>query len=465
MLFSSLVFLFFFLPVLLAIYYCAPKNWRNSILLLFSIVFYAWGGVSYSLILIVSTVFNFFIARGISRAEQRKKRILVIGIIFNVLLLVSFKYLGFIVENINNLFAFLGEDSAPFAELKILLPLGISFYTFQQMSMLWDVYRTKEKTKIGFSETALYISLFPQLVAGPIVRYNDIIDQIRKRRESLSLFSSGVERFIIGLFKKIVIANTCGLLVDTILQNDIALLSASAAWLAIVAYAIQIYFDFSGYSDMAIGLGRMFGFNIAENFNFPYIARSIREFWQRWHISLSTWFRDYVYIPLGGNRRKSIVVYRNLLIVFLLTGFWHGATWSFVFWGLFHGFFLVIERIGFGKILEKLPSFISWGYTILVVLTGWVFFRIEDFPTALEFVQKLFGFGEVGQLSAIGFINNESLIVLLLAIVMSLPLVQIKWNPPNWLVFAKNFGLILMLVYAVMAINFGSYNPFIYFRF
>ena len=466
MLFSSLVFLFFFLPAIVLFYYLSPLKWRNSILLVFSVLFYAWGSVSYSLVLIISMIFNYVFARKIANGESNKNWLRA-GIIFNIALLFTFKYLVFFVENINDFYDLFFTEELLIKPLKILLPLGISFYTFQQMSMLWDIYRNSEKTKIKFLETALYISFFPQLIAGPIVRYNDIIDQIRSRKETVSLLNSGIERFIVGLFKKVVIANACGLLVDTMLKNDIELLSTSAAWLGIIAYAFQIYFDFSGYSDMAIGLGRMFGFEILENFNFPYISRSIRDFWRRWHISLSSWFRDYVYIPLGGNKASVKKTYRNLMIVFLLTGFWHGATWSFVFWGVFHGFFIVIERLGFGKVLDRIPGYFSWAYTIVVVLIGWVFFRIEDFPEAFKFIQTLFGFEGHGELTAINFLNNESVFILLLAALLcSSVLSKIKINN-TWsgLVFLKNTGLIVMLLYAVMAINYGSYNPFIYFKF
>ena len=466
MLFSSLVFLFYFLPATLLTYYLSPKKWRNYILLIFSILFYAWGSVSYSFVLLISMVLNYVFARRISFSKSRK-RWLTIGVIFNIALLFSFKYLVFVIENINSFYEVFVDDVVLIKPLKILLPLGISFYTFQQMSMLWDIYRNSEKTKVKFFETALYISFFPQLIAGPIVRYNDIINQIRVRKESIFLMNSGIERFIIGLFKKVVIANACGLLIDTILKNDIQILSTSTAWLGIIAYAFQIYFDFSGYSDMAIGLGRMFGFEMLENFNFPYISKSIREFWRRWHISLSSWFRDYVYIPLGGSKVSFKKTYRNLMIVFLLTGFWHGATWSFVFWGAFHGFFIVLERLGFGKLLEKIPGFISWSYTMLVVSIGWVFFRIENFSEAIDFVGKLFGIGIGGDLAAISFLNNENVFILFLATLLSSSLLnKVKIvKQRNLFVFLKNIGLVLMFLYAIMAINYGSYNPFIYFRF
>jgi len=468
MLFSSLVFIFYFLPAILLAYYLSPNSWKNYILLLFSVLFYAWGGVSYSAVFVVSVVLNYLFAYRISVSRSRSKTWLIGGITFNIILLFSFKYLVFLVENINAVSQFFDSDFVLFEELKILLPLGISFYTFQQMSMLWDIYRTEEKSKIKFSETALYIGFFPQLVAGPIVRYNDIIQQIRSRKETISLFNSGIERFIIGLFKKVIVANACGLLIDTILKNDIEMLSTSAAWLGIIAYAFQIYFDFSGYSDMAIGLGRMFGFEILENFNFPYISKNIREFWRRWHISLSTWFRDYVYIPLGGNKSSVNKTYRNLLIVFLLTGFWHGATWSFVFWGVFHGLFIIIERLGFSKILDKMPSIVSWAYTFLIVLVGWVFFRIEDFFQALDYIKVMFGLSENGGISALSFLNFENISILILAAIMSVPIfgrMKRKSKVNNATLFFKNIGLILLFLFAVMAINFGSYNPFIYFKF
>jgi alginate O-acetyltransferase complex protein AlgI len=348
-----------FYPKLTLCYYAAPPRVRNGILLLFSFLFYAWGGVSYSIILVISVLTNFIFVRQIAKSGKFKKRWLQAGIVFNIVLLGLFKYLDFLIENINFISNISTDTPVMIGSLGIVLPLGISFFTFQQMSMLWDVYRDEPEELPRFGQTALYISFFPQLIAGPIVRYHDIIDQIRNRSEKLDLFVSGIRKFIIGLFKKMVIANTCAAIADSIFIQDVEMISIGMTWLAAVAYAFQIYFDFSGYSDMAIGLGRMFGFRILENFNFPYIARSIQDFWRRWHISLSTWFRDYLYIPLGGNRGGRLRTYVNLFIVFFLTGLWHGATWSFVFWGLFHGLFLVIERLGFAKILKRLPAPIS----------------------------------------------------------------------------------------------------------
>lgn len=474
MLFSSLVFIFVFLPIVLAAYYILPKKLRNLVLLVFSLVFYAWGGVSYALILVASILVNYGIVKRIEKSAIHKRKWLITGLVFDVGVIVVFKYLDFFIENINDLgMAFnTGFHQLPYAH--IVLPLGISFFTFQQMSMLWDVYRNPQKQKITFLNTALYISFFPQLIAGPIVRYNDIIDQIRYRKGSVDLVSSGIQRFILGLFKKIVFANSCGALADSIVDNEAHLLSTPVAWLGIVAYAFQIYFDFSGYSDMAIGLGRMFGFRILENFNFPYISTSIQEFWRRWHISLSTWFRDYVYIPLGGNRQGPYKTYFNLIIVFLLTGFWHGATWSFVFWGIFHGTFLVIERLGFGKFLKRIPKIFGWGYAMLVVLIGWVFFRIEDFSQAFNYVGVLFGVNSAKDVYLVHYLDLEKLLILLMAAISSTTilkrLLDFVTKPCSGNLFypyqlVRYSFLIGMFLLCVLYINSGSYNPFIYFRF
>lgn len=473
MLFSSLIFLFVFLPALLAFYYLTPKKFRNYLLLLASLLFYAWGGVSYSLILIVSIGVNYLLVRAIERSQNNKKIWLSCGLLFNVSVIVIFKYLDFIIENINGIAGVITENAEVLPLQHIVLPVGISFFTFQQMSLLWDIYRNPDIERANLFDTALYISLFPQLIAGPIVRYNDIIDQIKNRIESIDLFRSGVQRFILGLFKKIVFANTCAAIADSIMDNPIDLISTPVAWLGIVAYAFQIYFDFAGYSDMAIGLGRMFGFKILENFNFPYISRSIKEFWHRWHISLSTWFRDYVYIPLGGNRQGAYKTYFNLLVVFLLTGFWHGATWSFVAWGLFHGLFLTVEKLGLDRLLLKLPKVMSWCYTALVILVGWVMFRIEELPDALLYIGKLFGMGATSDVYLVSYLDRERILILVLAVLSSSTIFiwlkdkVSKANESMTLLyrFCADLALITMFLYAVMYINSGSYNPFIYFRF
>lgn len=473
MLFSSLTFLFIFLPLLLVVYFIAPKRFRNGVLLFFSLIFFAWGGVSYSLLLILSILVNYLCVVQIRKGSKAKKRWLVGGLIFNIALIVVFKYLNFFISNVNGIGEFFSNNFEAIPALKIIMPLGISFFTFQQMSFLWDVYRNPPAEKIKLVESALYISLFPQLIAGPIVRYKDIIQEIRSRVESLPLFESGIKRFCIGLFKKIIFANTCAVIADEIMLSEIGELSAASAWLGIIAYSLQIYYDFSGYSDMAIGLGRMFGFNIGENFNFPYIARSIKDFWRRWHISLSTWFRDYVYIPLGGNRLGNGRTYFNLFLVFLLTGFWHGATWSFIFWGVFHGAFLMLERAGFDKLLDRLPKIISWGYTMLVVMIAWVFFKIESFTDAAEYVGALFGMNHasIGHYSA--YLDTEKVLLVFLALIFSAPLLTsikkikliTRFENSFVLKTASTVFVLALLLFSVMYINSGSYNPFIYSRF
>jgi alginate O-acetyltransferase complex protein AlgI len=414
MLFSSLVFLFYFLPLVLLAYYLSPRLGRNAVLLFFSLLFYAWGGIGLTLLLITSVTINFLIAKQINRRIYAKKW-LITGVIGNVLLLVIFKYTGFFVDNIGLLFH---KDTHDWVH--IALPIGISFYTFHQISMLRDIYQNPGLPKVHYFRTMLYVVFFPQLVAGPIVRYKDIIYQLKERNESLDQLALGIKRFIVGLFKKVIIANTLAGIADAIMDADHSTLSTGAVWLGILAYTLQIYFDFSGYSDMAIGLARMFGISLLENFEFPYISTSIKEFWRRWHISLSTWFRDYVYIPLGGNRVSPVRNYINLFLVFALTGFWHGASWSFLFWGIFHGVFLIIERLGFDKILSKAPIIIRWSYTMIIVMVGWVFFRIEDFNGAFRFVGRMFTANQDATRVFYYFLDYERIAILLLGILLSL---------------------------------------------
>lgn len=467
MLFSSLVFLFYFLPIIIGCYYLTPSKYRNALLLAFSLLFYSWGGTGLTALLICSVTINYFIAKQITRQTIRSKTWFIVGVVFNIGLLVYFKYMNFFIENIGLLF---GKDVSNIS--KIGLPLGISFYTFHQLSMLRDIYLNPLIYKVRYSTTLLYVTFFPQLVAGPIVRYKDIIHQIESRTETVERFTSGLKRFIIGLFKKVVLANTFALLANEIIDKQFEHLSSSAAWLGIIAYTLQIYFDFSGYSDMAIGLARLFGFELLENFNFPYLSKSIKEFWRRWHISLSTWFRDYVYIPLGGNKVGPYRIYFNLMVVFTLTGFWHGASWSFLFWGIFHGCFLMLERLGFEKILEKLPSLIRWSYTMFIVMIGWVYFRIEDFQQATTYIGKLFLSDAQGK-SFNYFLDNENTLILLLGILLSV----LHWfNLVEWFekriksifpfyLFVRNLILIILFAYCTMVLTSSSYNPFIYFNF
>jgi alginate O-acetyltransferase complex protein AlgI len=467
MLFSSLAFLFYFLPAVLLTYYLFPCFGRNAVLLFFSLLFYAWGGTGLTLLLITSVTINFLIAKQINRSINAK-RWLTIGIIGNVLLLVIFKYTGFFVSNIGALFQ---TDTRNWVH--IALPIGISFYTFHQISMLRDIYQNPELPKVRYFRTMLYVVFFPQLVAGPIVRYKDIIYQLKERYESLDQLALGIKRFIVGLFKKVIIANTLAGIADAIMDADHSTLSTGAIWLGILAYTLQIYFDFSGYSDMAIGLARMFGISLLENFEFPYIARSIKEFWRRWHISLSTWFRDYVYIPLGGNRVSPFRNYINLFLVFALTGFWHGASWSFMFWGVFHGVFLIIERLGFDRILEKTPLILRWSYTILIVMIGWVFFRIEDFNEAAQYVGRMFTGNVEARRTFFYFLDYERITILLAGIALSLLpfnawLKEIKPITGAAAILLETGRTILLLAamfYCVMELTSSSYNPFIYFNF
>lgn len=467
MLFSTLTFIYVFLPAVLLAYLVVPKAWRNGLLIAASLGFYAWGGVSYSLIMVGSIVVNHWFGRAITHAPKPKTW-LAVGIVFNVLLLAVFKYAGFAVENLN---ALLGTA---IDQPRIKLPLGISFFTFQQMSMLWDLHREGRGQRLKLSETALYVSLFPQLVAGPIVRFHDVIGQIRQRVVNSAMFHEGVQRFIIGLFKKVALANAMGSVCDDVVRAGPAEITSGAAWLGIVAYALQIFFDFSGYSDMAIGLGRMFGFKFLENFKHPYAATSIKEFWRRWHISLSTWFRDYVYIPLGGSHGSALATYRNLIVVFFLTGLWHGASWNFVIWGLFHGLFLIVERLGFEKLLSKLPKPMAWAYTMAVVLVGWVFFRIENFDEASAFVGRLFIVG--GEREAFFFVDSLKLGILAISVMLAFefpgrwfryifPMPEAGGQTSLWRESLRTLLLMAMLGYCTMLLAGDTFNPFIYFRF
>ncbi|MDH3688492.1 MAG: MBOAT family protein [Gammaproteobacteria bacterium] len=476
MVFSSAVFLFLFLPLVIGGHFLLRGvATRNVFLLVASLIFYSWGEVFYVFVLLLSIAFNTFFGVRISRAIGAAKRnYLITAVASNLILLGSYKYANFIIDNLNLLLGFLG--TAPLEKDPVHLPLGISFFTFQAISYVVDVYRGDARVQKRFLEVALYISLFPQLIAGPIVRYGFIEQQLTNRITTLEDFGYGVRRFVIGLAKKILIANTLGQTADDIFDHPTDQISTSVAWLGIASYALQIYFDFSGYSDMAIGLGRMFGFRFPENFNHPYISTSVREFWRRWHITLSTWFRDYVYIPLGGNRAGGLRVYGNLLIVFLLVGLWHGASWSFVIWGLYHGSFLVLERLGFGKILERLPAVLCHLYLLLVVTVGWVFFRSEDLGYALDYLSIMGGISESSDLQTyIGsYLNRKFLLAFIFGVVFSAPIYSILRNSllPRTTSQTTQLQLVLhdllvavLFVLSALAIAAQTYNPFIYFRF
>jgi alginate O-acetyltransferase complex protein AlgI len=470
MVFSSTVFIFCFLPVVLLVSFALNRKAQNIWLLIASLLFYAWGGVSYSIILIGSLIINYVFGLLLDKYPNKQKRVLGIGVGLNLAILAVFKYADFFVENINSA---IGTE-IPLPNIK--LPIGISFFTFQAISYLVDVYRKETKVQKSIVDLSLYISLFPQLIAGPIVRYHDIALQLKNRIRSLDKFVSGIERFITGLSKKVLLANTFALVADDVFAGSDASITPTMALVGALAYSLQIYFDFAGYSDMAIGLGRMFGFEFKENFNFPYLAKSIQEFWRRWHISLSTWFRDYLYIPLGGNRASKRRVYVNLFIVFLCTGFWHGASWNFIIWGLFHGLFLVIERVGFNKVLAKLPSALSRVYTLLIVIVGWIFFRAENLDIALGMTGKfLAAFTEFNVAEAASLLTKDVLIASVFAVfafVGSTEKIYTKLNEGKWgllqsslFTSAKYATLMLALLLCMAFLSADTYNPFIYFRF
>lgn len=472
MVFSNLVFLFIFLPAVLFLYYLSPKAGKNYILLLASLLFYAWGEPVYVLIMLGSICMNYLFARLLDQGKNafQRKFWLVVSIIANLFVLGIFKYAGFFMENVNKLF------HTVFPVPEIALPIGISFFTFQAMSYVIDVYRKDAVLQKNLFDLALYISLFPQLVAGPIVRYQTVADQITDRIHDWALFESGVKRFLIGLFKKVLIANPIGLVADEIFALSGGDLSTGTAWIGVMAYALQIYFDFSGYSDMAIGLGRMFGFKFLENFNYPYIAQSVTDFWRRWHISLSSWFRDYVYIPLGGNRVRPWKIYCNLFIVWTLTGFWHGASWTFLVWGFYYGVLIALERLFLGKLLAKLYRPLRHLYLLFIVMISWVFFRADDFSYSFDYIQTLFGFGQ-GALfdNRTLYYLNDYFWLILLGMVVATPIVpwlgkQMEKYMPSFyhsIVFQVLQTAVFMILFAgvIMMLVNSTYNPFIYFRF
>ena len=468
MVFSSLTFLYFFLPINLLLYYII-KNiyYRNFILTLSSFIFYAWGEPLWILLLLFTSFFDYINGRLIEKFGKslKSKWVLGISVFVNLGLLAAFKYSGFIYENISFFV------TLPFPKPENTLPIGISFYTFQTISYVVDVYRGKVKAQRNPLNFLLFVSLFHQLVAGPIVRYEHIANEINGRKFKWEDFSSGVQRFCFGLFKKVMIANVAGSFVDIYLINHFSELTIYEAWFGIFMFAIQIYFDFSGYSDMAIGLGRMFGFHYLENFNTPYTATSATDFWRRWHISLGTFFRDYLYIPLGGNKKN---MYLNLAIVWILTGVWHGASWNFIFWGAYFGLFIIIEKLFFLKVLSFVSRFFSHVYALFIVLMGWVIFYFTDLNQMGQFFGILFNFNNLEPISDLLFIElRENVFWLALTILLCMPwkvwLGYIKWQPTTgWVNFYRlnmiyiNLGfLFISTIYLVGK----SYNPFLYFRF
>lgn len=473
MVFSSLLFLFRFLPAVLAVYYIVPRSFRNLVLLLFSLVFYAWGEPVYIVLMLASILVSYLggIAvdnRKRSGNEGGAKAALAISSVISLSLLGFFKYADFAIGTVNSI------TGAGFDLLHIALPIGISFYTFQTMSYTIDVYRGEARVQKNIISFGAYVTMFPQLIAGPIVQYKTIDEQLRSRQETSIQFAEGINRFMLGLGKKVLLANNAGALWNSISAMTVSELPAATAWMGLAAYTLQIYFDFSAYSDMAIGLGHMFGFRFLENFNYPYISKSITEFWRRWHISLSTWFRDYVYIPLGGNRVNRLRHIRNIFVVWLLTGIWHGASWNFVVWGIYYGVLLLIEKFLIGKYLKKIPAFFQHIYCMFFVMLGWNLFVFDDMGAGLGYMRALFG--GYGQ----GFLNQETIYLLynnmILLVLLILGSTQIPkklggricaafQGKDTVLIIIKNVFYAAIFLLSVAWLVDASFNPFLYFRF
>ena len=481
MVFSSPIFLFFFLPSLIVLYFCTPKRFKNLLLLIASLLFYAWGEGFYVLLMLVSISVNYIFGRLINVTSNRKLY-LFFGVGLNLVILTSYKYSNFIVDNLNYVLQFSSLSLLDLAPVH--LPLGISFFTFQAISYLVDVYRKEIVSQKNIIDLGLYISLFPQLIAGPIVRYKTIIGEIDKRYVSPIMFAEGAERFVYGLAKKMLIANPLGYVVDVVFDLPLSELPTHVAWFAIMLYALQIYFDFSGYSDMAIGLGKMFGFRFLENFNYPYSAQSLQDFWRRWHISLSSWFRDYLYIPLGGNRHSELRTYGNLFIVFVLCGLWHGASWNFLIWGLFHGAILSVERFGLNLLIQRLWRPLRHLYLIVVVLVSWVFFRVENISDSVVYLNAMFSINFSGiPFEFLDAISAEIVFALVFGFILSTPVFRIfrysnslvdefregrvhSVNAFSVLISITRLLLVSILLFlSAMSLASSTHNPFIYFRF
>ena len=461
MVFSSITFLFYFLPIVLAIYYLVPNKWKNIVLLIASFIFYFYGEPIYVLLMLFSIICTYIFGLLINKYKKHAKLFLILFICISVGLLVYFKYIDFIIQNINLWLT----NKLDF--IYVALPIGISFYTFQMISYIVDVYRGQAKVQKNILKLAMYVSLFPQLIAGPIVRYTTIEAQLEKREYTMEKFALGVRRFIIGLGKKVLIANVLGELNSIFLaSNDTSVLFY---WLYAISVMLQIYFDFSGYSDMAIGLGKMFGFEFLENFNYPYIATSITDFWRIWHISLSSWFRDYIYIPLGGNRVSKIKWFRNILIVWMLTGLWHGAAWNFIIWGLYFGILLIIEKLFLGKYLEKLPKILSRIYVLLLVMISFIIFNGEGINQIMQNIGGLVGIGNIPIISQESLYYFKSyFVVIIIGIIGATPILKNIANTnkaQKIMNILEPVFLLLILLVSTSYIVDGSFNPFLYFRF
>jgi alginate O-acetyltransferase complex protein AlgI len=472
MVFSSVLFLLYFLPIFLLIYHIVPKSWKNYIILFASIVFYAWGAPKFLFVILVAIIITFYLVGLLYKAKDRKRKRLfsTIAIVLNLGLLAYFKYANFFIDSVNYLISSFGFS--PMKWIEIALPIGISFYTFHSITYIIDAYRNVHKPFSKLSDFAIYIMAFPHMVAGPIVRFNTIADQITSRKETIDDKLLGFYRFSIGLAKKVLIANIMAYQADIIFNGNIIELSTPNAWLGIIAYTFQIYFDFSGYSDMAIGLALMMGLKFPENFDLPYTSKSITEFWRRWHITLGSFMKDYLYIPLGGNRVRKQRIYFNLWLVFLVSGLWHGANWTFVAWGAFHGFFLVLDKMFMLKVLKKIPAFFSTLLTFLVVMIGWILFRSNSLDFAFTYIQRLFSFTFNND-----FIPNQDFIIMLFFAIFFAFITSFKFGQKIKDFFftktiynkkehiALSLIAILLLFVSIAFIVSSDFNPFIYYRF
>ena len=468
MVFSSLIFIFIFLPLVLVSYYIAPRRLRNTVILLASLLFYAWGEPTYIILIIISILINYLgalLIRVHIKNKDKSKFIFITLLLIDISILFFFKYYGFAIECLGSI---IGLD---LKVKSISLPLGISFYTFQQISYIADIYMQKVKPERNLIDFATYITMFPQLIAGPIVKYDDIHKQLANRKESINKFGEGVQRFIIGLGKKVILANNIGVIWTQVKEVNLNDLSVVLAWIGIIAFTLQIYFDFSGYSDMAIGLAKMFGFDFLENFDYPYISKSITEFWRRWHMSLGGWFREYIYIPLGGNKKGTLIQVRNLFIVWFTTGLWHGASNNFLVWVLYFGVILFIEKIYLKDLLKKIPSIFSHIYTLIIVMIGWVIFDMNTLTDSGHYIKIMFGFGNnifIDNLAK--YILTNNFIILLIGLICSTKLIKIYMNKikstfrENDVFLITAINLLILIISTAYLVG-ASYNPFLYFRF
>ncbi len=464
MVFSDSVFLFMFLPLTLAVYYAVPFAFKNTVLFLTGLLFYAWGEPVYVLIMLLSTAIDYCAGRLMDRFDSNKnirKATLLVSVVMNLSLLGIFKYGSFFIGSVNGIFGSAIPDPG------LPLPIGISFFTFQSMSYTIDLYRRNIKVQKNFIDFAAFVTMFPQIVAGPIVRYEDVSAQLACRRIDLSSMSDGITRFVCGMCKKVLIANSIGALWTDVKAQDYASMPAATAWLGIAAFTLQIYFDFSGYSDMAIGLGKMLGFDFPENFRYPYNSKSIAEFWRRWHITLGDWFKSYVYFPLGGSRGSTAATIRNTLIVWLLTGLWHGASWNFILWGLYYGVLIILEKFVFRRLLERTPSALQHILTMLAVVFGWVIFEITSPASELEFVKAMLGFGgSFANSFTLNALHNYAVtFIAAIAISTGIPLKMCKKLPEKRADTLSLVGEAAGMTACIACLVDSGYNPFLYFNF